>query len=56
MLVQETKPGWREVLDKYGVDLALFPPGSPLDYALAHESDWQVAYKDNVSVIYRKAR
>ena len=56
MLVQETKPGWREVLDKYGVDLALFPPGSPLDYALAHESAWKVAYKDNVSVIYRKAR
>ncbi len=56
MLVQETRPGWREVLDKYRVDLALFPPGSPLDYALAHESDWQVAYKDNVSVIYRKAR
>jgi hypothetical protein len=54
--VQDIKPGWRDVLDRYGVDLALFPPGSPLDYALAHEDGWGVAYKDDLSVIYRRAR
>ena len=53
---QDTKPGWREVLDNYGVDLAVFPPGSPLDYALAHEDVWEVAYRDDVSVIYRRTR
>jgi len=56
IVAQDTKPGWREVLDKYGVDLAVFPPGSPLDYALSYEDGWQVAYKDDVSVIYRKVR
>jgi hypothetical protein len=56
MVVQNLAPGWREVLDSYGVDTAIIIPDSPLDYALAHEADWDTAYKDDVSIVYRKAR
>jgi hypothetical protein len=56
MTVQDTNPGWREVLDKYDVNFVVFPPGTPLDYAVAHEDEWEVAYKDDVSVIYRRVR
>jgi hypothetical protein len=52
--VQNVAPGWREVLDRHGVDLVLTPPNRPLAYALASEEGWEVAYEDGESVVYRK--
>jgi hypothetical protein len=54
MTVQNVAPPWREVLARYNVNLAIIIPGSPLDYALAHEQAWKVAYKDDMAVIYRR--
>jgi hypothetical protein len=52
--VQSVQPGWRETLDRYGVNLALLPHDTPLGYALDREPGWRVAYKDDVAVIYEK--
>jgi hypothetical protein len=54
MTVQSVAPPWREVLARYNVNLVLIIPGSPLDYAMAHEPAWKVAYKDDAAVIYRR--
>jgi hypothetical protein len=42
------------LLDKYGVKYVLFPPNEPLTYALQHDPDWQVLYKDRMSVLFQK--
>jgi hypothetical protein len=53
MTVQNVAPAWREVLARYKVDFVIIVPGSSLDYALAHEPGWQVAYKDEISIMYQ---
>jgi hypothetical protein len=54
IVLQNAAPGWREVLARYGVELAVLPPDRPLAYALANEEAWEVAYEDGVGVVYRK--
>jgi hypothetical protein len=54
MTVQNVAPQWRETLTRYGVNLVITDPGTPLSYALSHEQGWTAAYKDSVSVVYRK--
>ncbi len=54
--VQNVASPWRQVLARYGVNLVIISPGSPLDNVLAHEPGWAVASKDSVSVIYRKGK
>ncbi|BAJ63185.1 hypothetical protein [Anaerolinea thermophila] len=43
--------GWKDVLDKYRVQWALMPESSMLSKALERELNWEVVYRDQVSVI-----
>jgi hypothetical protein len=43
---------WRQVLHRYQVDYVLFPPGKPLDAALAASAEWRRVYADSVAVIF----
>lgn len=52
--VQNVSPGWREVLDRYDVNLVILQHGTPLGYALDHDAGWKIGYKDGVSVVYKK--
>lgn len=55
MVVQNTSPGWREILTRYNVDLIVVPPDRPIAYAIAHEPGWRVTFKDHTSVVYEKS-
>jgi hypothetical protein len=43
-----------EVLDKYKVRYALFPPAEPISYFLRHTKGWRPAYEDSVSVLWER--
>jgi hypothetical protein len=52
----EAQPAvWPQVFGRYGVDLALLPPGSPLALALSYSQDWQPVAFDDASVLFVKA-
>jgi hypothetical protein len=47
-------PGWREVLARHDVDLALLPPSSRLADELVRHEDWRQWYCDSTAVILRR--
>jgi hypothetical protein len=49
-------PGWREVMDRWKIDLALIPPGSRLADELVRDQGWGQWYCDSTAVILRKPR
>ena len=52
----EAKPAvWPQVFSRYGVDMALLAPGSPLAVALSYSQDWQPVAFDDASVLFVKA-
>lgn len=55
VVIQNAGSGWREALDKYGVNTAITLAGGPLDYALAHDKGWVAGYHDRLATVYRKA-
>jgi hypothetical protein len=46
------RPGWQEVLDRYGVRLALTERDGFLAMAPAMRPDWRLAYADDQAAIY----
>lgn len=50
------RPGWREDLDRAGVNYAVLPRGSPLARALARTPGWRTAHRDRVAVILIRNR
>ncbi len=50
------RPGWRELLDAYGVTAAILPPASPLARALDSDPAWRARGNDRVSVLYARRR
>lgn len=42
------------ILDKYRIDYVLFPPDEPLSYALAHDPQWKVVFRGNVSLLFKR--
>jgi hypothetical protein len=52
--VQNLRPDWKAVLDKYHVDYVLFNRGEALSNVLATQPEWMLAYQDPVAVIYVK--
>jgi len=38
--------GWRQILDRYQVNMILLPPDAPLLELLAFDRRWQVLYRD----------
>jgi hypothetical protein len=49
-------PGWQEVLDRYGMRLALTEHDSFLATMLATQPGWRLAYSDDQAVIYMRER
>jgi hypothetical protein len=48
-------PGWREVLDRREIDMALVPPHSRLAEELTEDQGWRVWYCDSTAVLLRKS-
>jgi len=48
------RPGWRQVLDRYGVNLILIESDSILAAFLAEDDGWQRIYADDRATIYIK--
>jgi hypothetical protein len=46
------RPGWREVLDRYGVNLILIESDSILAAFLAEGDEWQRIYSDDIASIF----
>jgi hypothetical protein len=44
---------WERILNRFGVDTILMPPGAPLTGALKESSRWKLVYDDGVAVIFR---
>jgi hypothetical protein len=45
---------WRQLLDRYGFDLALLPNDWALSTALDREPGWRRVYRDSVAVLYQR--
>ena len=43
------------ILNKYQIGYVLFPPSEPLAYALEHDSNWRVIFKDDLSVLLERS-
>jgi hypothetical protein len=48
------RPGWQQVLDRYGVRLALTERESFLATLLATQPDWRLVYGDDQAVLYAR--
>jgi hypothetical protein len=53
--VQNLRPDWTAILDKYHVDYVVFNTGEALSNVLATQPAWKVVYQDNVATIYVRA-
>ncbi len=45
------QPGWRELLDRYGITMAILPASSPLAAEIAREPGWRVWHRDPTAVV-----
>jgi hypothetical protein len=52
--VMFVRPGWQQVLNRYGVRLALTERDSFLATMLATQPNWRLAYSDDQAVIYAR--
>jgi hypothetical protein len=52
--VDDTRPHWEQVFDKYNVGWTLLPQKHPLNSLLALHTDWKRVYADDVAVIYAR--
>jgi hypothetical protein len=53
--VRRLSPGWRGILEKWDIRLALLRPASSLAHELSRDSRWARWYCDSVAVILRRA-
>ncbi len=49
-------PGWQQVLQRYGLTVALVPEGSAISTALAGSPDWRLSYRDAVAAVYLRVK
>lgn len=54
MNVYRAQLGWEQTLEAQGVRLVLVEPGSGIASALLHSSNWDVLYKDQISIVFGK--
>jgi hypothetical protein len=45
---------WQNLMDKYQVDWAIIPAGSPLAKLIESAPDWRIVYKDSIAMIGRR--
>jgi len=51
--IYQAKPGWQQLLDRWGVRLILIEPSSPLVNQL-EQNGWRLAYRDQIAVLYQR--
>jgi len=56
LAIYNAQPGWKDKLQKSGVNLALVEAGSPIAVALAQDGGWKVAMRDNLSVLFSREK
>ncbi len=49
--VNSLDPGWREILDRWKVNMALIPPASRLAHELVRDRSWRIWYCDSTATI-----
>ena len=49
--ILEARPGWREAMDRYKVNMVLVPPETPLIELLSFNPAWHVLHRDKQSVL-----
>jgi len=49
--IANAAPGWRQALGRYGVNMVLVPPQTPLVELLEHEAGWRVLHRDPDAVL-----
>ena len=54
--VMFVRPGWQEVLDRYGVRLALIERDSLLATMLATQPEWRLVYSDDQAAVFVRER
>lgn len=47
-------PGWRQLADAYGIEIALLPPGSPLAKALRADPGWRAVGDDGHAILFAR--
>ena len=50
--VHWVRPGWEQILDRYGVGFVITERTGLLDTMLAQADGWQATYHDEISAIY----
>ena len=55
-VVMTASPGWQQVLQRYGLTVALVPEGSAISTALAGSPDWRLSHRDAVAAVYLRVR
>jgi hypothetical protein len=50
--VQNLRPDWTAILDRYQVDYVVFNTGEALSNVLATQPAWKIAYQDKVATIF----
>jgi hypothetical protein len=53
-VVDDAKPGWDGVLEKYGVGWTILPGKHPLNRLLERHAGWSLAWTDDVATLYRR--
>jgi hypothetical protein len=54
IVVYRSQPGWEQVLDTQNVDLVMVEPVSSLATALQQSPFWEIAYEDQISVVFNR--
>ena len=51
LTILEARPGWREAMARYKVNMVLVPPDTPLIELLSFNPDWHVLHRDKQAVL-----
>ena len=51
LTILEARPGWREALDRYKVNMVMVPPETPLIELLSFTPGWSVLHRDQQAVL-----
>ncbi len=51
LTILEARPGWREAMARYHVNMVLVPPDTPLIELLSFNPDWHVLHRDKQAVL-----
>jgi hypothetical protein len=54
LVAMNARAGWRDALDRYGVEWTLIGARQPLAQVLALDRQWSRVYTDDVAVVYRR--